>query len=225
MSTQVLQFISMLSEVHDDGIELHHFAREIRNNKVRSTMPTTAFIYQFFIYNSLYSIDWQSTHAQTKFVLHHGNHHEGYKQHQFELFLRAQAERWPLVIQSAFSSLQTIPLDEAWINIIPDPYISKEEGKNFFNRLNQLYELIQGSEAEVTSNLGSIFSKIQTCRLFVNKVRNNIFHGTKSLGQIWDEDQQKRIEVYLQFLRCLVSCFFLYYEVAIDAKEGLFSDR
>lgn len=225
MSAQVSQFIMMLSAVHKDGRRLSHFARKMPSNREISTMPVTAFIYQFFIYNSLYSIDWKSSFELEKIVLHQLRRTEGYKQEQFEEFLRSMAQRSPLLIQSAFSPLREIPLDEPWIDVVPDPFISVEDGRDFFNRINQLYNLIQGSEAEVKSSLGQIFSRIQSCRLFVYKVRNNIFHGTKSLGQIWDSDQQRRIEIYLQFLSSLVSCFFLYYEVAIESTERIFSDR
>ena len=40
-------------------------------------------------------------------------------------------------------------------------------------------------------------------------VRNNIFHGSKSIGEIYERDQRRRIEVYDIFLKCLVSLFFL----------------
>lgn len=213
-------FIPMLFDVHSDSKGLQHFARKGSNNQERSTMPVTAFVYQYFIYNSLYSIDWQSTFAQDKIVLHLNNQTEGYKQDRFEVFLREQAGKNPSVIKTTFSSIKKIPQNVHWIKIVPDPYITSEAGMDFFNRINQLYDLVQKPEDMVRSSLGNIFSRIQICRLFVYKVRNNIFHGTKSLGDIWDVDQRKRLEVYLQFLRALVDCFFACYEVAEANKDG-----
>jgi hypothetical protein len=203
----------MLSAVHNDSKNLLHFARKGPGKQERSTMPATAFVYQFFIYNSLYSIDWPPT-IEKNDIIFHLDRTEGYKQRQFELFLRSQAQKSPFVIQSTFRSIRKIPLGESWTEVIPDPYITYEDGEEFFHKYNQLCDLIQGSEQEVGNNIGRIFSRIESCRLFVYKIRNNIFHGTKSLGQIWDHDQQQRLEVYLDFLRCLVSCFFKCYEVA-----------
>ncbi len=215
MSTQVSQFVKMLSEVHKDSRDLLHFARKESSSRERSTMPATAFVYQFFIYNNLYSIDWPSSVKKDEVTFFSQDRREGFKQHQFEAFLRDQAQKKPQALRNAFHSLPKVAVDEPWAAVVPDPYISLEDGKNFFNSINQLHDLIQGPIDNF--NLGRSFARIETCRLFVYKVRSNIFHGIKSLGELWDSNQQKRLEVYLQFLRCLISCFFLCYEVA---QEG-----
>jgi hypothetical protein len=208
MSSQIAQFILMLSEVHRDSLSLFHFARKPRSNDERSTMPVTAFVYGFFLYNSLYSIDWESTLSSDKITYHPDDKSEGFKQQQFEDFIRKLAEADPAAVRRSFATLGSIGEDASWTEVVPDPSISVVDGSEFFLRLNQLSGFVRGSNEEVASNLGRIFSRIQSCRLFVYQVRNNVFHGTKSLGQIWDKKQLKRIETYQKFLQCLVSCFF-----------------
>lgn len=40
-------------------------------------------------------------------------------------------------------------------------------------------------------------------------MRNNIFHGSKTLGEVYERNQKRRIEVYDLFLKGLTSIFFL----------------
>jgi hypothetical protein len=49
--------VAIFRELQRENSTLHHFARD-PDGKVTSTMYLTPFAYQFFIYNSLYQIDW-----------------------------------------------------------------------------------------------------------------------------------------------------------------------
>jgi hypothetical protein len=59
----------------------------------------------------------------------------------------------------------------------------------------------------ITSN--KTFELLEKCTTFINMVRNNIFHGSKTLGDIYEPNQKRRIEVYDLFLKGLTSLFFL----------------
>ena len=211
MSSQIAQFLLTLSEVHKDGLDLHHFAEKRGSSKRRSTMPVTAYVYEFFIYNTLYSIDWNLTQAKEE-ISYYSDKKEGYKQQEFENFLRKLAEDNPSILKKNFMLLKEIPEDAFWIKVIPDSNITLESGEDFFLRLNQLIDLIKVTEPKLRANMGSIFDRIQRCRKYIYYVRNNIFHGTKTLGKIGKPNQQKRIYKYHEFLKCLVSCFFDYAE-------------
>ena len=54
-----------------------------------------------------------------------------------------------------------------------------------------------------------MFSDVAGCRKFVYKVRNNIFMAPSALGETWDTDHARRIQLYLDFSRCLNLLFFL----------------
>lgn len=119
------------------------------------------------------------------------------------------AEKNPRPLYEAFAPLSTISLEGNWTAVNPDPHITHEKGEEFFKNLKILQSQVQNIANLEVSKLGKVFAKIEICRLFVYQVRNNIFHGTKNLGEIWDDDQRKRIEIYHLFLNCLVSSFFL----------------
>lgn len=209
MGTNTHQFIQMLLGLHKDGMMLQHFARYPGRKTERSTMPVSAFIYQYFLYNTLYSIDWDKTQVAGSIVYHPmSGISEGAKQHRFEKFLQNLAKNKPRILQESFAPLTRIELNGSWTAVVPDSNISQQDGELFFRSLEQLVQLSSGTEDQVKLKVGKIFSRIETCRRFVYAVRNNIFHGTKTLGEMWDPDQRKRIHVYYQFLNCLVSCFF-----------------
>ena len=48
-------------------------------------------------------------------------------------------------------------------------------------------------------DVAGVFSDVAGCRKFVYKVRNNIFHGSKRIGETWDTDHARRIQLYLDF--------------------------
>ena len=56
---------------------------------------------------------------------------------------------------------------------------------------------------------GRVFDLLRECTHFVYLVRNNFFHGSKTLGEIYEAKQKRRIEVYDLFLKGLTSLFFL----------------
>ena len=54
----VADLIDTLHAAHLDNARLHYYARGPQN-RIISQMPLTPFIYEFFLFNSLYQIDWE----------------------------------------------------------------------------------------------------------------------------------------------------------------------
>jgi len=114
----------------------------------------------------------------------------------------------PGLIKRAFDPVaQLDDLEGHWTSVTPDARISAEEGQRFFRKLAELAARVDA--AEDLAPTAAVFKLIGNCRHFVYLVRNNIFHGSKSLGEIYERDQARRLEVYDSFLKCLVSLFFL----------------
>jgi len=202
------EFVKSMDMVHQDGIRLIHFAR-IDNDlrQERSTMPVTAFVYEFFIYNSLYQIDWFESIATRDFV-YHPDRGEEKQQKEFERFLYCLCEKNLDIIRESFVGLKYKSLSGSWTRIVPDRRVTKEDGERFFNNLRKLQQVIHSKSLSI-DQLPSIFESITQCRGFVYKIRCHIFHGRKTLAHVRDSDQQKRLEVYNLFLTCLVTSFFL----------------
>ena len=63
------QLRRVLRKVHDDNCTAEHFAKD-PCGRTRSTMFLTAFVYEFFIYNSLYQVDWSKSTASGNLKYH-----------------------------------------------------------------------------------------------------------------------------------------------------------
>lgn len=209
---ELSNLISMLYAVHRDSSRLQHFARDSSDNSERSTMPVTAFVYEYFLYNNLYSIDWNESQGERSVIYHPLDKSESSKQQSLEDYFRPIANENPHLVANSFKVLIPIPFKGPWRQVNPDPYISIKDGDAFFKALEDLIEFIKLPEGDLKQKMGKVFSRIQSGRLFVYKVRNNIFHGTKSLGEVWDPDQSMRINVYYHFLKGLNRMFFRLWE-------------
>jgi hypothetical protein len=197
--------ISSLRVVHQDNSQAQHYARSGGNEY--STMYLTPFVYQFFVYNSLYQVDWVESFRTSELVTLN-EREEVPKQDAFESFLAGRAT--PSALVSAFHGVPWLKGDEWWAKVVPDPLIGPERGKKFFADFRQFQSRLRRMRnvADPSSLLGETFRYIRELRLFIYAVRCNIFHGRKSLADATEPGQNERIRVYFQFLNGLVTLFF-----------------
>lgn len=206
----IVNFISMIHSAHCDNARLHYYAEKQYGRPV-SQMPITPFIYEFFLFNSLYQVDWLTSEHQSRLTFHSEDVTEGQKQKFFIKFIQGYAEKKPVQLFRAFEPLLGIGLVEGlWTKIVPDQRVTIVNGESFFKRILKLQVTLEKcslpSDFPVSQ---SIFDLLYECIFFINRVRNNIFHGSKTLGDIYEPSQKRRIEVYDLFLKGLTSLFFL----------------
>lgn len=180
------------------------------NNKTIS--PLTNFIFEYFIFNSLYAIDWQAT-ARGQSIAHHErlSRNESDQQRAFVDFcFFLISEKQLNLVTRAFSPLGSIDhCDLSWTEVTPDINIRSHDGRNFFENI---FKIVALAKEPNCTNLMEFKERIHYCLRFIYKVRNNVFHGTKSLGDAVAPSQARRISVYDMFLRCINSLFFLLVE-------------
>lgn len=197
--------ISTLRAVHEDNRVSQHFRQRDGDPTPYSTMYLAPFVFQFFIYNGLYQIDWESS-LQTGAIVNHRHGTEEEQQDAFESFLRPRTT--PQTFAQAFSALPHLALSGDWTAVVPDPRIAVEDGRLFFGRLRKFQEDVRrGTKHKALVEQG--FQRIAELRPFIYAVRCNIFHGRKSLAEVADRSQNQRLQVYFLFLQGLVSLFFL----------------
>lgn len=209
ITTSIANFVETLRTIHKENSSVEHFMK-IPNSgeEPTTTMYLTPFIYEFFLYNSLYQIDWHKSLGLGRIEAHTFNNEED-QQNAFEDFLREKSKASPDLICKAFGPLSIMETQGDWTRIVPDSRIRLERGDKFFGDLTQLQNRLKRLCRQPTSDLhNEAFNYIFDCRLFVYKVRCNIFHGRKTIHEAYEPGQDKRIEVYYRFLNCLVSLFF-----------------
>lgn len=211
MNQSIDNFLSIIEGFHTDNRKLEHFAR-FPQNRVISTMPLTAFVYQFFLYNSLYQIDWDSSFRNNELIYHKNYTNqtsdglkEWQQQSEFEKFMQKRDMTCTHLL-TAFQPLSKIQLNGNWTSVIPDERVRSNDGHHFFRRMRELKMMASSNEASKT--VDSLYDDVGKCRSFVYTIRCNIFHGSKTLGQIHDPNQKQRINVYFEFLHGLMSAFF-----------------
>lgn len=211
MNESTQEFVRKMYAVHQDSRTLIHFAIDSRGRQARSTMPVTAFIYEFFLYNSLYSVNWLESLKQRTVISYpskgKGSLQERPQQEKFELLLKVLAKNDPTLFRQGFTRITKRSLEGGWTKIKPDSKITDKAGDDFFSSFQKL-QAVLANESFEESALAGVFTNIQVCRSFIYDVRCNIFHGNKRLGELGEDDQRRRVEVYHLFLRCIVDAFF-----------------
>lgn len=212
MSSSIENLVSILHQAHCDNAERVHFAQARRGRRV-STMPTTSFVYEFFIYNSIYQYDWGTT--VEKQLLHPWPRDEEMtetqQQNRLEKFLRDKCRQDDSILSRAFQPLLYVDIsDDEWTRITPDSRVTAEDGDRFFTKIRALQSIFRDSSSpDSIEPSRQIFKLISDCRYFIFLVRNNIFHGSKHIGEIYEPKQRQRLELYDLFIKCLTSLFFL----------------
>jgi len=202
-------FIDILHKVHCDNSKQQYFAERI--GRRISTMPLTPFVYEFFLFNSLYQVDWNKSYDEEELIFHPVDHSESKQQRELIKYLKAHSKYKPSDLYRAFEPLVYLPVIEGeWTHVTLDARISKEDGKRFFEKIKDLQKIIEScknpNEMPVTNK---VFDLIGKGVYYIYLVRNNIFHGSKTLGEVYERNQKRRIEVYELFLKGVTSLFFL----------------
>lgn len=227
MSAEISNFVDIMYRAYRDNAQVQHLARD-RRGRSWSTMPTTSFVYNFFIYNSIYQFDWKTsldkgklchlqdekeTDAKVDTITTKEPPNERKQQESLEKFMKNICKQSPQILAVAFRPISRLDdLNGSWTQISSGQRISEADGVSFFRRLSDLGCLVRSAietQDGIVPASKSNFKLIKECRYYVYHIRNNIFHGSKSLGEIGDKNQKRRLAHYDLFLRCILNLFFL----------------
>jgi hypothetical protein len=210
MNYDIQNLIETLHRTHLDNAMTCYQAMHGRR-QTTSISPITNLIFELFLYNSLYSVDWRATCDRDQLTMHDTGKEgpsETKKQRELLKFCRERCQRLPpSVLSDAFSPLAGhLSGDRDWMRIQSDERITLEMGERFFRDIEQLaYRALDGR----LQSSKTTFEWIENCTYFTYLVRNNIFHGQKRLGEFYDPGHMRRLSIYDLFVRCINSLFFL----------------
>ena len=107
------------------------FSYDYNNNRVE----LSSFIYEFFIFNSLYQIDWKQSYLHQKIkYLDRKNLTELAQQRVFLSYIKQSwCDQQLTRVFQIFKYLRQI--EGEWTKIMPDDRITIEKGEKFFNRI------------------------------------------------------------------------------------------
>jgi hypothetical protein len=212
VASNIEEFVNRLHQIHLYNAE-HQYLAERRGGPRRRPMSIVRqipFIFEYFLFNSLYNVDWSNSMEKGKMAFH-SNMREHDQQKALIEFIWSRKEGLFKNFCRAFLPLSFYP--EAvgpWTIVTPDERISISHGRDFFSRISHLQSVIKNAESGDDITVIDEIGLIKECTRYIYLARNNIFHGTKTLTDIYDENQEKRIEMYELFLKSLTSLFFLF---------------
>jgi len=173
-------------------------------------LPTSPFIFEYFLFNSLYHIDWEASERELSHLTHGSGVKEREKQKRLLDWIWGSASAQPTLIWRAFQPLLVDALEGDWTEISPGSGLTAGRGRRFFADLGTLRSVYLTDERLADpANRDSIYRVLRECLDFVYGIRNNLFHGSKRIFDVYDDDQSRRIEVYDLFLKGVTSLFFL----------------
>ena len=207
-STTVKNYIDAMHQAHLDNAAMVYSGQQA--GRSQTLMPATPFIFDYFIYNSLYSVDWNACEDQREMVYFDRSDalSESKQQEAFENYISRKTGKSFKIFHQAFEPFAYIDLTGDWTQTLATGRISKGDGYKFWQRAQRLQEILNTSSDRISNKTTDMIREMSR---FVYLVRNNIFHGSKQVGIHSDMDNahKKRLQIYDLFIRCLMGWFFL----------------
>lgn len=204
----------------DDLYKLHMAANNLQHGIMKekwSLFEPSKFVYAFFAFNSFYSIDWEQTVKAKSLVKYDyysdGSTSESKKIRELRKFIyntfvtmsKSENEKVELSYKLAQKFAERISDNasstiDMLSGIVPDINVSVSMKDRF----------IRDFEALLNNQLvgKKCNDALDDVLYFVYRIRNNIFHGTKTVMDMMDEGQQFRLKIYYSILLAVNELLF-----------------
>lgn len=226
----------------NDLYQLQVAARELEHGVKDQTwklFEPSKFVYAFFAFNSFYSIDWEETQKQQqlikwelfsnsgeendkpktesqkisemrKYIYYSYVKQNGSKEEQYaakEVIANQFVLRLNIFIDDDLTNIK-----EIMMNIVSDNIINDKMKNSFLEAFDNLTE---------KRLLGKRFNDaFDTVLKFVFYVRNNIFHGSKTVIEMMESGQRERFKVYTAILLAVNEMLFDVIEKNFDWERN-----
>ena len=205
--------VEELRMVHFETIDLRH---GINDAGIWKVYNPTHFMYMYAFFNTLYAIDWYGSIENGKMVRHSEKKSERTKIHQMisfcfsnPSFIKQYKSDFIRIITNVFSSERINGIIDT---IEPDTHPLGNIGDD------EIYSI----KKNVFSLLKGIFYKdeIKEIMEFIFLIRNNIFHGTKTLNIMLKTKQQTKLLLYSYFIIAVNQMLFSYLDYLYEKHTG-----
>lgn len=225
---QTLDELNEMYKLHWVAKNFEHGIRKPPGAEFSLFWPTN-FIYAFFSFNMLYTIDWPASLQLGQIItLDDGaisEHEETQQSGEQQSSLvncpnLTETKKISLINRFCFSSMPMEPnrnqiryRTELTIQLsnISNPQISlsnmldSARTTNLVPQFRRAFNRIM--DEEILSNR-RFRDSVNSMLVFVYKVRCNIFHGSKGIGRMMDRDQQTRLRIYAGIVLAFNELFY-----------------
>lgn len=221
---QVYNLSRTLRELHEDVAFYEHALIRARTREPEEPFAPTFFLYIFFTFNTIYSIDWKESLQNGSLIEHRDGDEIERKNRMISLcfsdnyFVDAFFPQFMEIMTMRFTKEEII---KAMNDIIAEGVEVTEEIKNNAKSACKKILSMEGFSSQNGRH-------VKTFSTFIYLVRCNIVHGTK-LTVKGDPDQNKRILIYSYFLVAIQHMLFMFLEYKANwiflSKSDIFIDN
>ena len=170
------------------------------------------FIYAFFSFNMLYDIDWEKTINELKISVHSERISTGDKIQHFTKFIHKHSEN---VYQELNLDYNQITRNSK--NITGDKSIDRRN--KYIIPIKTYLENYKDAIKNLSCYKRLNWEDHYRILSFCNQIRNNIFHGLKTITQMEMKDQRNRLLDYTHILLETMELFFNIINKTIDYQR------
>lgn len=214
--------LSDLHVLHEGAASLEHAIKSY--NGWESYKPTR-FIYAFFSFNTLYSINWPMTLKQGRLYYFNHDYKEWEQYTHFIDFCFRDKEFVEIYEEFFFNYVTTNNTVNKIKSELEGIKIDERYTGNIFDQefIDSFYEACVDCLERRNFNKSNCLTIVK----FIYKIRCNIFHGAKTLKELHDKSQQRRILIYTDILIAINQMLFSYLLYLAEGERALadsFSD-
>lgn len=202
---------NQLNELYKLHIASNEVPHGIKINEDWTLFEPTKFIYAYFTFNSFYSFNWQNSIEMKNLILWENDIYRKNKKSPLESKKISEIVKFIVnennEIRKMFSDYLNDKLNQNQFEvekvlgmISPDQNINEKMIKGFIKNISLLRE----GEAQGNKLKKALYNALY----FIYRVRNNIFHGTKTILDILDVNQAKRLKIYTIILQATNEMLF-----------------
>ena len=222
---KVDSFIDAIHAYHLENAQ-SYFVRNLLREGIsqENWSQFTNFISEYFLFNSLYAVDWERTEEKRE-VCHHSK--DCRERERRGLFFEVLRREGPEIGRPA--------IEKTFVPLCAYRKVIQRERQNDADAVSEISSVSVAARCRFFRDLDQFVQEIEAGNLidfehamrtieegasFISGVRNNIFHGTKTPMALSDPQHRERLEIYDLFIRCVNSLFFV-----IRGKDKFGSER
>lgn len=210
----------------DDLYKLQAAARELvhgiqEDGQTWKLYEPSRFIYAFFAFNSFYSINWDDSVRSCRIV--QWNENDENKKQSAQICAMTKFIYNTLTNRVDLNKSPTKEAGAKFIEVFKGKYgkyneASVEEILTKLDRIETDHRITQVQKEKFLDNISIIFKAMYANKqyadalydvlYFIYNVRNNIFHGTKTILDMMGRHQRKRLDVYTALLLAVNDLLF-----------------
>lgn len=196
------------------------FAKDMKHgiNRYADEMPNwqlfepSRFIYAYFSFNMLYDIDWVRTIDKYRILTHPGEIKTGKKINHLVNFIHDHSN-------DVYTKLSTLNYDKIIENakgIKPDRNIKRTDlyvfpRNSFFENYKHAIQGLRNKDLDADNHYRLM--------AFCNQIRNNIFHGAKTISHMQMKEQRIRLMDYTNIILGTIEILYQIIEKELDYRR------